>query len=166
MNCRLTAVPVALLAVSLLAGCGGNDDAPAGAGKAPTTTAPATPPTTPPTQGTDAGASGGRVIVEQGLPSGFPEKQVPLIDADVVNGTVGEPGSPYDWSVVLQPHGKLKDLADEATARLERAGFETATKTSQENLEARRFRSQAYEVGFTATRTGDGVLVTYVVTKR
>lgn len=105
------------------------------------------------------------MIVEEGLPAGFPVDDIPLIDAEVINGTVGEPGSPYAWSVVLQPDGDIADLADDAAARLEAAGFTAGAKQEQENLQVRDYRNADYRVGFTATESSDGVIATYVVSK-
>lgn len=175
MSTRLAAVPALVLAVAVgLTGCGSDDGAakadkdakatPGTSTTAPTTVAtPASPPTSPRTSADQP--DGGRVIVEPGLPSGFPKDDVPLIDAKVLNGTVGEPGSKYDWSVVLQPTGDLKVLADKAAANLEGAGFTAGPKSDLENLQVRQFSNAQYQVGFTATRSADGIIATYVVTK-
>lgn len=163
------AAPAVFAACLLVGGCGGDDDpARASSGDVPTAlgtptvtvSSPAGSPVTSPP------ASPGRIKVVPGLPESFPADDVPLYDATVIAGSTGEPTAPYDWSVVLQPAGPPKVIAEAAGDLLEDAGFTEGAGSDLPRLQVRQYSNSDYEVGLTVTRTGDGNTMTYLVTRK
>jgi hypothetical protein len=108
----------------------------------------------------------GRVKIAHGLPTGFPTDEIPLLDATVVTGAAGEPGSRYAWSVVMQPDGDIRQIAREAGKKLEDAGYRRGPGTDLDSLQVERYANDKYQVGVTVVKTGDGNTVTYVVSNK
>lgn len=144
----------------LLAGCGGEGDAPEagndGSGGITVSTPTAVPTVT---------VSPGKVKVTEGLPPGFPD-DIPLYDAPVLAGTAGEPGSRFDWSVVLQPSSEPSVVARAAAALFEDAGFTAGAAVDQPTLQVLEYSNASYVVGVTVVKTGDGITMTYTVSRK
>ena len=105
----------------------------------------------------------GTVTAGKALPDGFPKDAVPLIQATVVTGTKGAPGSQYAWSVVMQTPRAIDDVAAEVRKDFTAAGYRTRQANVMGDVTILQFADSHYQVGVTITRTGGTVTVTYVV---
>lgn len=105
----------------------------------------------------------GEVTAGQGLPDGFPEDDVPLLDEEVVTGAKGGAGAQFAWSVVMQTQRTVEDVAAEVKDDFADAGYDAGPATEAGDASVLQFENDTYEVGVTAARAGGSVTVTYVV---
>jgi hypothetical protein len=115
------------------------------------------------TAGTPTTATSPSTTVGQGLPEGFPEDEVPLLDEKVVNGVKGSDGGPFAWSVVMTSTRSVEDLSAEVVKDYAAAGYKSDESTELGDVSIHRFSSSSYQVGVTIARTGDGITITYLV---
>lgn len=156
-------MPAAFVGCLLLTGCGGGDD-PAGAdspgiGPSAALTSPLPTPTVAMPTVTP------RIRVVAGLPAGFPTT-IPLYDAAVIAGSRGEPGARFGWTVVMQPPGNVKRIADRAADLLDDAGFHRGVGTDLPTLQVRQYDNDQYVVGLTVVHNSDGNTMTYTVSEK
>lgn len=147
-----------VLGTATVAACGTNGDT---SGVVATDRASVDPDTGDITVDTDAG----QLTTGTDLPEGFPIKDVPLIDEQVVSGVRGGAVSSFGWSVVMQSSRSVDDLTDEVEK--DYAGWDTnaGSGSSMGDLSVLNFEKGAYEVGVTVARSGSRVAITYVVKK-
>lgn len=105
----------------------------------------------------------GEISVGQGLPDGFPEDDIPVIDAKVIGGAKGTDGGPYAWSVVMQQDGDVGEIFDEAEKKLLAAGYTAGQGMDMNDVRTGQFTSDKYDVGVNVAKTGDAVTITYAV---
>jgi hypothetical protein len=105
----------------------------------------------------------GTFTAGQGLPDGFPKDDVPLLDENVVSGVKGTPDGQFAWSVVMQTSRAIDDVTAEVQKDFAAAGYTAGQSTVMGDVSILQFTDDDYEVGVTAARTGEGVMVTYVV---
>lgn len=159
-----------------LSGCG-EADAPAGAPTLAPTPAKVSKGTAPEPQATvTVGKENGSATFtfegdlgagEPTLPKGFPAKQIPITDGDLVGGSVGDANDPYAYTVLIQveaasPAAVLKAI----TGQLTRAGF-TAQQPgpSTAEISTSTFVGKAYDVAVNVIRAEGKTTVTYLVVK-
>lgn len=107
--------------------------------------------------------SEGTTTVGQGLPEGFPQDRVPLVDEKIVNGVKGSAGGPFAWSVVMTSKRSVEDLSAEVKKDYAAAGYKTDQSTEMGDVSIHQFSNATYQVGVTIARTGDGITITYLV---
>lgn len=107
--------------------------------------------------------SEGTTTVGQGLPEGFPTDDVPLLDEKVVSGAKGTSGGPFAWTVVMTSSRAIDDLSAEVSHHFAAAGYAAGQPQELGDVNVHQFSNDTYEVGVTIARTGDGVMVTYLV---
>ncbi|MCX6400803.1 MAG: hypothetical protein NTX33_12860 [Propionibacteriales bacterium] len=117
----------------------------------------------------DVDIDGGEVKIENSdgsyvsggdLPDGFPEDDVPLI-GDVKFGSRTNDGDTQGWTVSTQVDSSAADAFDEASAKLEDAGFESQGQSTGTYAG---FRSDKYQVVLTsADDQSGGAIMSYIV---
>ena len=163
MRMRVAAVVAGAVLALGITGCGGSEGADGSSPSADATDRVSI--STPTAIPTVTVSPPGKVKVTAGLPAGFPAA-VPLYDARIIAGAPGEPGAPFDWSVVLQPTGDPAAIADAAAKLLENAGFTAGNGIAQPRLQVLQYSDSAYVVGVTVAKTGDGITMTYTVSAK
>jgi hypothetical protein len=107
--------------------------------------------------------SEGTATIGQGLPEGFPKKDIPLLDEKIVNGVKGSDGGPFAWSVVMTSSRNVTDLSKDVTKAFASAGYTAGRTNELGDVSIHQFTNDTYDVGVTIARTGDGVTITYLV---
>lgn len=107
--------------------------------------------------------SEGTATVGQGLPEGFPEDDVPLLDEKVVSGVKGSDGGPFAWSVVMTSEKSVEELSAQVTKDYADAGYRADESTEMGDVSIHQFSNDTYDVGVTIARTGEGITITYLV---
>ncbi|WP_143034074.1 hypothetical protein [Paramicrobacterium humi] len=103
-------------------------------------------------------ATGGDVELSDGVPTGFPSDEVPIVAGDVRGGTKGK-GADTHWVVVVT--GSV--TADSAEDKLLAAGFTVHNAVAQQNVGSVATLSGA---GFDVTLVGTDGSVVYAVSPR
>jgi hypothetical protein len=123
------------------------------------------------TKDTRAKADGDTVTVQtsegtapgQGLPQGFPEQQIPLLDEKVVNGVTGSADGAIAWSVVMTSDRAVTDLSRELRKQFADAGYTARRPRELADVSIHQFTNDTWNVAVTIARTGDGITITYLV---
>lgn len=110
----------------------------------------------------DTALKGADVTSDGKVPTGFPTKEVPLVDGTVLGGGAGPSGS--GWVAQVRA-GSVDDFAT-AAQQLTDAGFTESAKRADSSSAFGMFRSDAYRVVLTFSDGTDGVTATYIVTPR
>lgn len=113
------------------------------------------------TESPDAGAGG------RALPDGFPVAEIPIAAGTIIDGSRGDAGGPFAYTVLVQvPGTSPAAVMSGITGQLSRTGFEVAPGPATDKASIATFTSATYDVGVNVVRAEGKTIVTYVVVRK
>lgn len=106
----------------------------------------------------------GSIESSASLPKDFPSDEVPLLEGTVLNASSLDTEDARGYTVTMTHEaGSLSELADQASALLEDAGYTDAGTMDSGDLIIRSYENAAWTVSLTVTVSDNDPVVSYTV---
>lgn len=109
----------------------------------------------------------GSVESSASLPKDFPSEEIPLVEGSILSTSSLDTEEARGYTVTMtHPSGSLTELADEASALLESAGYTDSGTMETGELIIRSFDNDAWTVSLTVTVSDNDNVISYTIAEK